>query len=32
MTRAVAHYKRTGCILPGTQGEVARYLRRQGDG
>jgi len=25
-TAAVAHFKRTGCILPSHAGEIARYL------
>ncbi|AGM11789.1 hypothetical protein M201_gp15 [Haloarcula californiae tailed virus 2] len=27
-SRAVAHWQRTGCILPGTAGEVAAYRAR----
>lgn len=30
-TRAVAHFERTGCILPGHQGEIAQYLAERGD-
>lgn len=25
-SKAIAHFKRTGAILPGAQGEIARYL------
>lgn len=30
MTRAVEHYKRTGCIPPGSAGEVARFIAESG--
>ena len=29
-TRAVAHFERTGCIIPGHQAEIAGYLAERG--
>lgn len=31
-TRAEAHFARTGCILPGHQGEIAGYIARNSGG
>jgi len=29
MTKAVAHFERTGCIMPGHAGEIAAYLAKR---